>query len=135
MEVKGTFKPEMVVSNAGRSYHVVVNLGSKQIDEETYELVSTSIIMTREPEYDTIVSALIRKKYNADKMEAIINNYLADNNDETAKSEFDEMQAYRQEVKDFCKTVFDAIAEAKRLKEQEENPPLIEEEAEPIFNE
>lgn len=120
MEVKGIYKPEMVVSNAGRSYYVVVNLGSKQIDEETYDLVSTSIIMTREPEYDTVVSALIRKKYNADKMEAIINNYLADNNDETAKSEFDEMQAYRQEVKDFCKTVFDAIAEAKRLKEQED---------------
>lgn len=152
MEVKGIYRPEMVMSNAGRSYHIVVNLGSKQIDDETYDLVSTSIIMTREPEYDTIVSALIRKKYNADKMEAIINNYLADKNDEIAKLEFDEMQAYRREVKNFCKTVFDAIAESEQLKEMEKNPPLPEpvvvdtvvddiaesmggEDVEPMFNE
>lgn len=77
MEVKGIYKPEMVVSNAGRSYYVVVNLGSKQVDEETYELVSTSLLMRAEPTYDTLVSALIRKRYDADKMEAIMNNYLA----------------------------------------------------------
>lgn len=116
MEVKGTFKPEMVVSNAGRSYYVVVNLGSKQIDEETYELVSTSLLMRAEPTYDTLVSALIRKRYDADKMEAIINNYLADK-DNDAVIEFDEMQAYRQEVKDFCKAVFEALKEEEVLEE------------------
>lgn len=121
MEVKGIFKPEMVVSNAGRSYYVVVNLGSKQIDDDTYELVSTSLLMRTEPTYDTLVSALIRKNYNADKMEAIINNYLADSNDEVSKQEFDDMQAYRQEVKDFCKAVFEA------LKEEVLEEPIIEE--------
>lgn len=123
MEVKGIYKPEMVVSNAGRSYYVVVNLGSKQIDEETYELVSTSLLMRAEPTYDTLVSALIRKRYDADKMEAIINNYLADKDDEGANTEFEEMQNYRQEVKDFCKAVFDA------LKEEEEEmveEPIVE---------
>lgn len=121
MEVKGIFKPEMVVSNAGRSYYVVVNLGSKQIDEETYELVSTSLLMRAEPTYDTLVSALIRKRYDADKMEAIINNYLADK-DDSAIIEFSEMQAYRQEVKDFCKAVFEALKEEEVLEE-----PIIEE--------
>lgn len=121
MEVKGIFKPEMVVSNAGRSYYVVVNLGSKQIDEETYELVSTSLLMRAEPTYDTLVSALIRKRYDADKMEAIINNYLADK-DDSAIIEFSEMQAYRQEVKDFCKAVFEALKEEEMLEE-----PIIEE--------
>lgn len=122
MEVKGIYKPEMVVSNAGRSYYVVVNLGSKQIDEETYELVSTSLLMRAEPTYDTLVSALIRKKYDVDKMEAIVNNYLADK-DNDAVIEFDEMQAYRQEVKDFCKTVFEALKEEEVIEEE----PIIEE--------
>lgn len=121
MEVKGIYKPEMVVSNAGRSYYVVVNLGSKQIDEETYELVSTSLFMRVEPTYDTLVSALIRKRYDADKMEAIINNYLADKDDD-AIIEFAEMQTYRQEVKDFCKAVFEALKEEEVLEE-----PIIEE--------
>ena len=121
MEVKGIYKPEMVVSNAGRSYYVVVNLGSKQIDEETYELVSTSLLMRTEPTYESLVSALIRKKYDADKMEAIINNYLADK-DDSAIIEFSEMQAYRQEVKDFCKAVFEALKEEEVLEE-----PIIEE--------
>ena len=123
MEVKGIYKPEMVVSNAGRSYYVVVNLGSKQIDEETYELVSTSLLMRAEPTYDTLVSALIRKKYDADKMEAIINNYLADKDDESANIEFSEMQTYRQEVKDFCKAVFEALKEEEVIEEE----PIIEE--------
>jgi hypothetical protein len=122
MEVKGIFKPEMVVSNAGRSYYVVVNLGSKQIDEETYELVSTSLLMRAEPTYDTLVSALIRKRYDADKMEAIVNNYLVDK-DNDAVIEFDEMQAYRQEVKDFCKAVFEALKEEEMIEEE----PIIEE--------
>lgn len=122
MEIKGIFKPEMVVSNAGRSYYVVVNLGSKQIDDETYELVSTSLLMRAEPTYDTLVSALIRKKYDADKMEAIINNYLADK-DNDAVIEFGEMQAYRQEVKDFCKSVFEALKEEEMIEEE----PIIEE--------
>lgn len=127
MEVKGIFKPEMVVSNAGRSYYVVVNLGSKQIDEETYELVSTSLLMRAEPTYDTLVSALIRKRYDADKMEAIVNNYLADK-DNDAVIEFDEMQAYRQEVKDFCKAVFEALKEEEMIEEESiiEEPVNIE---------
>ena len=122
MEVKGIYKPEMVVSNAGRSYYVVVNLGSKQIDEETYELVSTSLLMRAEPTYATLVSALIRKKYDADRMEAIINNYLADK-DDSAIIEFSEMQTYRQEVKDFCKDVFEASKEEEVIEEE----PIIEE--------
>lgn len=123
MEVKGIFKPEMVVSNVGRSYYVVVNMGSKQIDEETYELVSTSLLMRAEPTYATLVSALIRKKYDADKMEAIINNYLADKDNESANIEFSEMQTYRQEVKDFCKDVFEALKEEEVIEEE----PIIEE--------
>lgn len=123
MEVKGIYKPEMVVSNAGRSYYVVVNLGSKQIDEETYELVSTSLLMRAEPTYESLVSALIRKKYDADKMEAVINNYLADKDDESANIEFSEMQTYRQEVKDFCKAVFEALKEEEVIEEE----PIIEE--------
>lgn len=123
MEIKGIFKPEMAVSNTGRSYYVVVNMGSKQINDDTYELVSTSLLLRTDPTYDVLVSALIRKKYDADKMEAIINNYLADKDDESASTEFAEMQTYRQEVKDFCKAVFEALKEEEVIEEE----PIIEE--------
>ena len=79
--------------------------------------------MRAEPTYDTLVSALIRKRYDADKMEAIINNYLADKDDESANIEFAEMQVYRQEVKDFCKAVFEALKEEEMIEEE----PIIEE--------
>lgn len=49
---------------------------------------------------------MIRKKYDINKMEAIINNYF-NNKDCESAAEFVEMQVYRQEVKDFCKVVFE----------------------------
>lgn len=55
--------------------------------------------------YDGIVSALITCKYPSDKMQAIINNYLADPSDEGILQEFNDMQAWRKEAKIIAKEI------------------------------
>ena len=53
--------------------------------------------------YSGVVDALIQYKYPIDKMQAVINNYLLDPNDEYAISEFNAMQAWRKEAKEIAK--------------------------------
>ena len=54
-------------------------------------------------EYAGVVDALVQYKYPIDKMQAVINNYLLDPNDEYAISEFNAMQAWRKEAKEIAK--------------------------------
>ena len=56
-------------------------------------------------DYSGVVDALISHKYPIDKMQAVINNYLLDPNDEYAISEFNAMQAWRKEAKEIAKEV------------------------------
>lgn len=53
--------------------------------------------------YSGVVDTLIQYKYPIDKMQAVINNYLLDPNDEYAVSEFNAMQAWRKEAKEIAK--------------------------------
>ena len=53
--------------------------------------------------YSGVVDALVQYKYPIDKMQAVINNYLLDPNDEYAISEFNAMQAWRKEAKEIAK--------------------------------
>lgn len=55
--------------------------------------------------YDNIVSAIINQKYSSDKMQAIINNYLFDN--DAYKAEFEEMQNYRQKAKEIARNLLE----------------------------
>lgn len=55
--------------------------------------------------YDGIVSALITCKYPSDRMQATINNYLADPSDEGILQEFNDMQAWRKEAKAIAKDI------------------------------
>lgn len=55
--------------------------------------------------YDGIVSALITCKYPSDRMQAVINNYLADPSDEGILQEFNDMQAWRKEAKIIAKEI------------------------------
>lgn len=49
--------------------------------------------------YDAIVSAIITAEYPRDRMDAIVNNYLADPTNDTAIEEMQEMQAWRKTAK------------------------------------
>lgn len=57
--------------------------------------------------YAGIVDALISYKYPIDKMQAIINNYLLDPNDDSVKQEFIEMQKWRSESKQIAKEILE----------------------------
>lgn len=64
----------------------------------------TLFIKPREFTYDSIVSMLITLRYTHDSMQAIINNYLLDK-EEKHINEFNEMQEYRKECKEFAKII------------------------------
>lgn len=52
--------------------------------------------------YNYLVDKLIRTKYSADHIEAIINNYLLDMSDENYLKEFNDMQEWRKEAKNIA---------------------------------
>lgn len=64
----------------------------------------TLFIKPRDFTYDSIVSMLITLRYTHDSMQAIINNYLLDK-EEKHINEFNEMQEYRKECKEFAKVI------------------------------
>ena len=53
----------------------------------------------KETRYKKLVARFIREKYSQDDVEAIINNYLCDPQDEKAQLEFSELQVYREKCK------------------------------------
>lgn len=55
--------------------------------------------------YDAIVAALINAEYPNDKMQAIVNNYLADPTSDDAIEEMLEMQNWRKAAKQIAKEV------------------------------
>ena len=57
-----------------------------------------------------IISAVIRAKYDQDKMEAIINNYLEDPTDEDALAGIHEMQSWRNMAKLIAKEALEEDA-------------------------
>lgn len=69
-----------------------------QLPEFTYEYNSVTLPPGKF-DYDTIVSALVNEIYPSDRMQAVVNNYLASPDDEEIKAEFEEMQAWRAEAK------------------------------------
>lgn len=59
----------------------------------------------RQEYYGELVERLVRQRFSQSQVEAIINNYLDDSENEQYKNEFLELQSYRKECK----------AEAKRI--------------------
>ena len=57
--------------------------------------------------YGGLVNKLVSYKYPNDRMQAIINNYLLDPNNESANQEFIEMQNWRSESKQIAKEILE----------------------------
>lgn len=55
--------------------------------------------------YSAIIEKLIREKYSVSQVEAIVNNYLSDMANKDYLKEFNELQAYRREVKSIAKEI------------------------------
>ena len=52
-----------------------------------------------------IIETFIREKYSVSQVEAIVNNYLSDMANKDYLKEFNELQAYRREVKSIAKEI------------------------------
>lgn len=76
--------------------------GSKKAVKRTvYEAYVTRL--ARPLTYERAVSAIVDDGYPADKMQAVVNNYLLDPADESAKAEMEAMQTWRALAKRVAK--------------------------------
>lgn len=66
-----------------------------------YEAIRTPLFYT----YGLLVSLIIRERYPEDEMQAVINNYLLENDNPEYKEEFNQMQNWRQHAKDIAKEI------------------------------
>lgn len=58
-----------------------------------------------------MVNNIIRERYSASQVEAIVNNYLSDTTNEEYLKEFNDMQEWRKQAKSIAKKVNDFIQE------------------------
>ena len=58
--------------------------------------------------YDAIVNAIVSAEYPSDKMQAVINNYLLDSENEANKADFDKMQQCRTKAKAIAKQLLES---------------------------
>ena len=61
--------------------------------------------------YSAIIDTIIRERYSASQVEAIVNNYLSDTTNEEYLKEFNDMQEWRKQAKSIAKKVNDFIQE------------------------
>lgn len=58
-----------------------------------------------------IIDTIIRERYSASQVEAIVNNYLSDTTNKEYLKEFNDMQEWRKQAKSIAKKVNDFIQE------------------------
>lgn len=81
-----------------------INFNVQDCDVDGYTIRYQSV--TLEPGvwgYGPIVNAIVCERYPADRMQAVINNYLDDPENGEAKAEMHEMQAWRVFAKNVAK--------------------------------
>lgn len=95
-------KPNLVETHiefATKRYAVNIDV-IHNIDEWEYDRVR---IPAGKWDYSGIVDALVTYKFPNDKMQAVINNYLLEPENEEYVTAFNEMQAWRKEAKEIAK--------------------------------
>lgn len=111
MKLTTNVKPqETAVSRNGKSWILTVNFHIVELENSTddenqkeWEYESASVKCEKRPNdsYESMVAAIVRARYSADAVEAITQNYLADQ--EKGKMELDELQEWRTEAKRMAK--------------------------------
>lgn len=91
-------KIETIILNHKKAHLIRFNI-KQDGNKVTYDTVQIIGELT----YDKIVNAIVSYKYPADKMQAIINNYLLDNEDPFIIEEFKQMQDWRKFAKSYAK--------------------------------
>lgn len=107
MKCLSNIKPDTIGSySAGKSY---VNYNIEEVKREgpegetVIEYQFEQVVVTNPCDYPAIVSALIRSRYTADQVEAIMLNHGDGNPDHEA--EYAALQAWRTEAKRIAKEV------------------------------
>lgn len=84
---------------------ITLNYGAKENDEPGSEnanqryMYGSVRLAPGVADYGSIVAALVNNEFDRDKMQAIINNFLLDGDDQEVVEEFDQMQAFRRFAK------------------------------------
>ena len=101
----------LTVTVTPSKYYTTVNFNIEEVDggftAESVTIASKSPL--GEKDYGQIVTAIIRSRYTADDVEAIVNNYLLTKTAEH-KQEMSEMQAWRTLAKNVAKEVLEYVA-------------------------
>ena len=94
--------PQMVsIAVTPKHYHTTINYGIEQVGEE-FDAKSVTIVTAgkiSKDDYSAMVSALVNNEYPADRMDAVRNNYMANQSDMEAADAFTEMQRWRGAAK------------------------------------
>lgn len=98
----GNNAPNIVDSYTIRGVNYkTINFDIREVDEG-FEWESVEMPQTKW-DYSGVVDALIQYKFPNDKMQAVINNYLLEPENEEFVTAFNEMQAWRKEAKEIAK--------------------------------
>ena len=104
--MESSIRPDFVqqeVIKGKMTYYI--NLGIELVDD-MFQYDSIEVDFNKW-EYGGIVDALITYKYPNEKMQAVINNYLLEPENEEFVTAFNEMQAWRKEAKEIAKQALD----------------------------
>lgn len=107
--------PIASVSRTRKGYHTTINFNIREtdggFDADSVTITTTTPITS--DDYGVIVSAIVRCKYSADEVEAIVNNYLLAKTD-ASENDMSEMQGWRALAKETAKSVLQYVAGNKR---------------------
>ncbi len=91
----------VVVTLSPAGFHTTINYHIEEVGEE-FEAQSVTVVTEGKissNDYAAIVSALVNNEYPADRMDAVRNNYMANQSDMEAADAFTEMQRWRGAAK------------------------------------
>lgn len=100
--MESAIRPELMdtyVIGGVRKYDINIDV---VFDNGLYKWEQVSIPYGRF-DYSGVVDALVQYKYPIDKMQAVINNYLLEPENEEFVTVFNEMQVWRKEAKEIAK--------------------------------
>lgn len=93
--------PFVSVSKTPAGFHYTINYGIEQVGDE-FEAKSVTLVLEGKmcaDDYSAMVSALVNNEYPADRMDAVRNNYMANQSDMKCAVAFTEMQRWRGAAK------------------------------------
>ena len=106
-------KPEEIVigNHLGQpQYTINFNIEKKETEDMPTYSFHTVTLPPGQWNYGVIVSALVEEVFPSDKMDAIVNNYLWQPEDEEIKAEFQEMQQWRIQAKEIATRLLNTTA-------------------------